>query len=213
MSRPNYRPIHTLSIADSPLPDSSLLHFWEWAFGDLCDDDIKGIFAEWMILKLLGIASTRRISWANCDIVTPERVRIEVKTSSRWQSWKLLDGAGKPYDPPLYPATEDAKIRFSGLMARDATTIADSSATPEFKSDIYVFAFQKEWAPERWNAVDLLQWEFYVLPAKRIKEIGLNSISLKRLRAEQNPMTAAEFVAKARILIEEAALETRAQSK
>jgi hypothetical protein len=41
------------------LSDASLLEFWRWAFSDLCDDDVKGIFAEWLVLKLLNIPHLR----------------------------------------------------------------------------------------------------------------------------------------------------------
>jgi hypothetical protein len=54
------------------LTDASLLDFWRWAFSDLCDDDVKGIFAEWLVVKLMGIPQVRRVSWANSDLITPE---------------------------------------------------------------------------------------------------------------------------------------------
>src|ERR1700689_4726483 len=100
MARPTYEPKNGLVGAGVTLQDSSLSDFWSWAFGDLCDDDIKGIFAEWMVLKLLGIPSERRISWANSDIITKDGVRIEVKATSHWQSWKLLDESGALRVPP-----------------------------------------------------------------------------------------------------------------
>lgn len=34
----------------------TLLDFWCWAFSDLCDDDVKGIFAEWMVRALFGLS-------------------------------------------------------------------------------------------------------------------------------------------------------------
>lgn len=206
MARPTYEDKSELTGAGVKVQNSSLLDFWKWAFSDLCDDDLKGIFAEWMVLKLLGIPSERRISWANSDIITLEDVRIEVKASSYWQSWKLLDESGKPRVPPLYPnSLKRSNIRFGGLRARNAVAVPDSSTKPAFKSDIYVFAFQHETEPELWNAMDLSQWEFYVLPVKKLEVAGWSSVSLERLRSEQEQMTAATFAAKARELIEETA--------
>jgi hypothetical protein len=64
------------------LADASLLDFWCWAFTDLCDDDVKGIFVEWLVVKALAIPQVRRVSWANSDLITAEKVRIEVKASA-----------------------------------------------------------------------------------------------------------------------------------
>src|SRR5205085_1707192 len=94
----------------------SLLDFWRWAFGDQSDDDIKGIFAEWMVVVLLGLPAqnSRRISWANSDIILSSGTRIEVKASAVWQSWKVLneDGSRKA---DLKPAVLDPKrVRFAG---------------------------------------------------------------------------------------------------
>ncbi len=36
--------------------------FWRWAFSDLCDDDLKGWYAEWIVSILLGIRTERRRS-------------------------------------------------------------------------------------------------------------------------------------------------------
>ena len=210
MAHPTNKASDALIGADVAVQSSSLLDFWRWAFGDLCDDDIKGIFAEWMVLKLLGIPSERRISWANSDIITKDKVRIEVKASSYWQSWKLLDESGKPRVPPLYPISSNRpKIAFGGLNARDAVVVPDLSIKAAFKSDIYIFAFQREEKPELWNAMDLSQWEFYVLPAKKLEDVGWRSVSLQKLRSEQAPMDAPTFVVKARELIDEVAREKK----
>jgi len=180
---------------NEPLERSSLLDFWSWAFSDLCDDDIKGIFAEWMVLKLLGIPSTRRVSWANSDLITKSEVGIEVKSTSYWQSWKLIDGFGKVREIPSHPLPPDAKIAFHGLMARDSTDVSVSSDKQTFKSKLYVFAFQHEKDWHRWNAMDLSQWEFYLVPSRKLK---YGSISLPSLQSlNKGPYTAVEFQEKA----------------
>lgn len=114
MPRSTYLPDDTLTGSNTELQSASLLHFWKWAFSDLCDDDIKGIFAEWLVLKLLGIPSVRRVSWANSDIITPDGVRIEIKSTSYWQSWKLLDEMGVLRPTALHPISPKTQIRFAG---------------------------------------------------------------------------------------------------
>jgi hypothetical protein len=195
LSRPTYLPEDVLTGSNAKLQQASLSDFWKWAFSDLCDDDLKGIFAEWIVLKLLGIARARRVSWANSDIVTEEGVRIEVKASSYWQSWKLMDGTGALRPTPIHPVSSEAQIRFAGLKARDAGDISKSSDPRLFKSDIYVFAFQHEKDSERWDAMDLSQWEFYALPISAIDALGWNSISLPMLRIEQKKLCGQEKLA------------------
>jgi hypothetical protein len=187
---------------------ASLLHFWQWAFSDLCDDDLKGIFAEWIVLQLLNIPGPRRISWANSDIITPDGVRLEVKATSYWQSWKLIDEQGRMRPKPLYELPSDARIRFSGLTARDSTSVPSRSELRELKSDLYVFAFQHEKDIDRWDAMDLCQWEFYLLPRSRLLEINERSISLTKLRSsseQEKGLDAEAFVIKAREMIKTAA--------
>ena len=196
-----------LRNAGIDLENASLQDFWKWAFSDLCDDALKGYFAEWIVAKLLDIPSARRIGWANSDIITPEGVRIEVKASSYWQSWKLLDEFGVARSTPLHPISAKTRIAFSGLKARDAVAVPDPTIQPTFKSHIYVFAFQHETEIEKWNAMDLSQWEFYVLPVKELQELRWRSISLKMLRSKQKPLTADAFVDAARQLIAETACE------
>ncbi len=165
------------------LQNVALVDFWRWAFSDLCDDDIKGIFAEWLVHKLLGVESSRRVSWANSDVVTAGLVTLEVKATSYWQSWKVINQHGQPYAKPLYEVpADDSKVRFGGLAARDSTRAADMSTSPVLKSQLYVCAFQHEKDITRWNAMDLSQWEFYILRAQELAQIGGGSVSVKALR-------------------------------
>ena len=190
--------------------EASLLNFWRWAYGDLCDDEIKGIFAEWLVYKLLGVASPRRIGWANSDVVTSIGVRIEVKAASYWQSWKLIDGNGLPHAKPLYAIPPDSKIRFAGLTARDGANVADRSTPRTLKSQMYVFAFQHEKKIDHWDAMDLSQWEFYVVRAEELGQFGGRTVPLTKLRPKYGPLSATEFVSRANHLIERLARESNA---
>lgn len=174
----------------------SLLDFWKWAFADLCDDDIKGIFAEWMVATLLDlpILGKRRISWADNDLVLPSGLGIEVKASSLWQSWKLVNPDGTPKQIPPAAVLSPAQVRFSGLQARTSVGVAPRDVAPVFKSDYYVFCMQTETDPTRWNAWDLSQWRFFLFSRYELQTAGIGrSISLAKLMEMQQPMTASEF--------------------
>lgn len=200
----NYGPTDNVFGANAP-KEATVMEFWQWAFGDLSNDDIKGIFAEWLITKILELPSDQRISWANSDLITSDGIRIEVKTSSYWQSWKLIneDGSPKDLDEMLdrWKPKSPGQIRFSGLMARDATGESKNSNTA-FKSDLYVFCFQHESNPQSWNALDMSQWEFYVFDVKDLANFAGKSVSLKRLREHQHPLDAVQLVTKTREIIE-----------
>jgi hypothetical protein len=174
----------------------SLLDFWRWAFGDQSDDDIKGIFAEWMVSVLLGlpVQSGRRISWANSDIILPNQTRIEVKASALWQSWKILneDGTRKPDLKPAVP--EPKKIRFGGLQARTAVSTSAPTDTVEFKSHLYVFCMHVQTDPNAWDAWNLAHWEFYVMTKAELlrRNVG-KSITLAALREVRPAMSARDF--------------------
>lgn len=205
ISRPPHSPQDTLQGAISA-KGNSLLDFWQWAYGDLCDDDVKGVFAEWLVHRLLGIDSRRRISWANSDVITPKGVRIEVKATSYWQSWKFLDERAIPYPEPLHdPATKESSLRFGGLRARDATSAGVTKTQAALKSNLYVFALQKEKDLEKWDAMNLSQWEFYVIRSEELALIAGNSVTVAKLRPNYGPLTAEEFAQRGRLLIEQIA--------
>jgi hypothetical protein len=186
----------TDTVTNGPeLVQASLTDFWKWAMADLCDDDVKGWFAEWLVLKLLGIESRRRVSWANSDVVTESGVRIEVKATAYWQSWKVLDEFGKPKAERSHQDGPDSSIRFRGLRARDSSGVTDMAKDRALKSDLYVFAFQHERDIVKWNAMDLSQWEFYVLTSVEVASITpARTVSLARLRSVQRPLSAEAFV-------------------
>ena len=121
--------------ADALPENGTVMEFWAWALGDLCDDDVKGWFAEWLVAKLLGIPTPRRVSWANSDLITPQGVRIEVKSSSYWQSWKLIDEFGHPLPEPTHKLPQDRTIAWlARLKAPISRPIRAAGTMPKFDS-------------------------------------------------------------------------------
>ena len=184
-----------IKFTGDPQLNGTLADFWRWAFSDLCDDDIKGIFAEWMVRVLLGLPlhDSRRVSWANSDIIL-ENARIEVKASAVWQSWKLVneDGARKPF--PAAIVLNPARVRFAGLQAKTAVSPAAADDRRQFKSDFYIFCFHSQLDPSAWDAWNLAHWEFYMMTRQELMDLKVgNSISLATLRQVRAPMSAAQF--------------------
>jgi hypothetical protein len=191
-------------IGDAQINTSAtLMDFWRWGFSDLCDDDLKGIFAEWMVANLLGlpINSSRRVSWADNDIILPNGKSVEVKSTAVWQSWKLVnhDGTRKPMPPVAEVKPEN--IRFAGLQSR--SNVFQWSGEKSFKSNFYVFCFHRETDPAAWDAWNLSQWEFYRVTREELAARNVGpSISLRKLRdmgPAIGPMSAAQFQSLGRI--------------
>jgi hypothetical protein len=154
------------SVEHGTLLGASALEFWRWAFSDLRQNNIRGVFAEWMVSKFLGLATASRDSWASHDLVIPSGVRIEIKAAAYLQAWHKSD------DPP-------SDITFSSLRGRlwDETTRAYSEK-PTFNADLYVFCLNIEKHPECFNAFNLDQWRFLVLSREQISEVNQDSIRL-----------------------------------
>jgi hypothetical protein len=181
--------------------DANILGFWRWAFSDLCDDGIRGAFAEWIVGLLLGIPLGRegRISWADSDFVLPSGLRIEVKSASYWQSWRLWDKDGTRKAEPQEPKLNPGDVRFRRLKVRPTSSHGPTNDQPSFKSHVYIFCMQTEEDPGKWNVLDLSQWQFYVMERNELEKRNIgSSISLAFLREVRPPMTAAQFQAYAR---------------
>lgn len=182
--------------------DSTVLDFWQWAFGDILPNDIRGVFSEWLVAQVLGIShDTTRESWAAWDLQTPEGVTIEVKSCAYVQVWH-----GDEQRP--------SRICWGGLTGQiwDAETNLYSGERT-YNADLYVFCVQAEKDPRKWNALDLDQWHFYLLTREQLTGLSVRSLSESRLQTLARPMTAAGFRAAGRTAIEEVARSRRGDLK
>lgn len=189
---------------DAELPaDVGMVDFWRWAFSDLLEDTLKGLFAEWLVGHLLSLPLPHggRPGYGNFDLRSPRGLSIEVKSTAYWQSWKIRthEGTLQPEVEVEKWRPEEANIRFARLKAGDASGHKGARGAPAtYKSDAYIFCFQKERDRRRWDAFDLDQWEFYFLSRAELAATGLSSLTLKRLRTLCAPMSASEFQRTAR---------------
>jgi hypothetical protein len=144
----------------------SLLDFWGWAFSDLKMNNVRGVFAEWIVAQILELEPRSRSSWDNFDLQLPSGETIEVKSGAYVQAWRSKND-------------NLSKIVFSGLRSRfwNEHNHAYSKST-SFNADIYVFCVQIETNKDRWDALDLSQWEFYVLLRSDMENHGTKTIAL-----------------------------------
>ena len=177
-------------LANCPpqLAGATVHHFWQWAFSDLQRNDTRSAYAEWLVAQLLDIPLTTRVSLTECDLRTPAGVTILVKSSAYLQS----------------PDQRDlSKINFSGLNVRKFNPDTNEYAeNPTFNADLYVFCVQTQTDPGRWNALELNQWDFYLLPKAELEKLGQKTMSLSHLSTLCNKMNAREFRAVAKVEID-----------
>lgn len=171
------KPPHPLPRArgDEPFKgiDAQVADFWRWAFSDLRLNIVRGVLAEFLVAKAVDAADTPKEGWANFDVEAADGTRIEVKASAYWQSWPQRGGS---------------KIVFTGLTGRNWQADGTYSVEREVKADVFAFAVQACEDPERYDPLNVEQWEFYVLSASPIREAGTRSISLAALiRSEAGP--------------------------
>ncbi len=157
--------------------------FWSWAYSDVLNNRNRGIFAEFMVVKLLGAKDETRIEWDNCD-VEYDKKNIEVKCSSSIQSW----------DQDKY---SNIIFNISEKHVWDKSSDKRTSTKRRY-SDLYIFCLLKEKDYKIIEVLDLDQWEFFVigtdilnntfheqktLSLNKIKKIT-NSVSYRDLKKE-----------------------------
>ncbi|MBM3131772.1 MAG: hypothetical protein FJY85_11985 [Deltaproteobacteria bacterium] len=149
----------------------SLLSFWQWSVSDLVDNTQRGVLAEFLVARALGIGlSEIRRSWDSYDLTSPTGVKIEIKSAAFLQSWSQKGVS---------------TISFNVQPRRAWDSENGYEETPRRHADVYVFALLAETRKERLDPLDLAQWEFYVLPTKVLNERkrSQHSITLKSLQA------------------------------
>lgn len=136
--------------------DLSILDFWRFEFSNI--NEIQGYVAEFLVAKALGKKyADNCVGWTDYDILY-SGMRIEVKATAYYQAWKQ-----------------------SGEICKRRTY----NITQKEKNDIYIFCLLLGENEIEANPLKLEQWEFYIVPTKKIKEMwGTNkTVSLQRIRS------------------------------
>jgi hypothetical protein len=125
--------------------------FWRWSTSDLVSNATRGILAEFIIARALGISTIGvRDEWAAYDLRSEADVTIEVRSAAYLQSWAQR---------------RLSLISFSVRRSYtwDAETNTQSLA-PLRSADVYVFALLAHQDKATLDPLDLDQWRFYVMP-------------------------------------------------
>ena len=159
---------------ETPDREAFLANFRRWGFSDLRSNATRGVFAEYLVGRALGVDLSRlRKEWDPWDLETPQGTKIEVKSSAYVQAWA----------PPARPVP----VRYTGLLARHwveaGAQAAGYTASPGVRADVYVFALQTCRDPDLYDPLNLAQWEFRVVPGPTVRAWNQMTIGLTRLEA------------------------------
>ncbi len=148
-----------------------LLSFWQWSTSDLVSNATRGVLAEYIVARALGLQSEGvRNEWAAYDLQTEDGVKVEVKSAAFVQSWhqerlstiQFLVRKTQAWDPETNLRVQERRRQ----------------------ADVYVFALLAHQDKHSIDPLNVGQWQFYVLPTSTLdaRQRSQYSITLKSLQ-------------------------------
>jgi len=157
--------------------------FWAWSASDIMSNTTRSRFAEFIVATATNVdLRIPRQEWESYDLLTPEGIKIEVKSSAYIQSWYQK---------------EISKIIFSIKPARYWNSSNGEQESIAIRhADIYVMCLLKNKDQSTINPLDMDQWDFYVLSRQELDNYkrSKHSITLKSLENLTKPVTYAELL-------------------
>ncbi len=149
--------------------DFQIIDFWKWYASNLLHGPLRGALAEFIVAKALGLPCDERNIFAPVDLEY-NGLRIEVKSSAYLQQKKTLHLTNRV-------AFDISEHTHNGIMQRH--------------SDFYIFCVYNNTDMVNYNALQVQDWTFYILPTSRINyELKTKkAISLNVLQ-KMNPVVA-----------------------
>lgn len=158
-----------------------LRDFTAWAASAVLGNTLRGVLAEYLVARAVGDTSEVRIEWDAVDVITPSKIKIEVKSAAYIQEWKQKS-------PSVITFDIARKLWFDSSTGQYAQV-------PSRPADVYVFALFT-WAENLEDKkaaqaaiLDTRQWQFGVLAtsvidAKLNDQRTIRFEPLKRLTGE-----------------------------
>ena len=148
-----------------------LLGFWRWSYSGLVSNTTRGVLAEYLVARAIGVTSEVRDPWAVYDLLDPRRISIEVKSAAYVQAWQQSRHSAITFACPK-------------TLGWDAQTgMPDTVKSRHAK--VYVFALLAHMDQATLDPLNVAHWEFYVVPTAVLdqRRRSQHSITLKSLRA------------------------------
>ena len=128
--------------------------FQAWAYDDLLTNTTRGLLAEYIVAKAVGIRNTKRVEWDQYDLEVDGVGGVEVRSAAYVQTWEQ---------------TRLSEITFNIRRAKgwDARTNT-YAASAKRSANVYVFCLLKGEKRGHIDPLDVAQWEFYVLATSEL---------------------------------------------
>ena len=149
----------------------SVLDFWQWAMSDLRMNNVRGYLAEFMVATATGSPTPARVEWAPFDVLTGEGTKVEVKATGYLQSWTNTT--------PTTPRWTFKSVDADRYWDEDKAVMVD--VEPRDRVDVWVFALQACQEANEYNPLEVGQWEFRVVPHRKLLNLSQRSIGPKSL--------------------------------
>lgn len=147
----------------------TLLDFWRWAHSDIASNSERGKLAEYIVKCAVDAPAACRVEWDSVDVISPEGIRIEVKSSAYLQTWRCNKLSTIQFDIAPKKSWDSETNQYFDFWGRN--------------SDIYVFCLFACKNPSIADPLDLSQWDFFILQTSVLdsniptqKTITLNSL-------------------------------------
>ncbi len=172
MADPSFERLVSKADPNAPILDGecALVDFWRWAFSDLVSNEVRGVFAEFIVGHALGVLDEPRKSWNAWDL-TYRDTRIEVKATGDVQAWA---STGRPPRPSW---------SIGKRLGWDAETNTYASE-PLHSAQLYVLCHWRGRDPAPLTPALLELWDFYVVPTRVLDDqySDRSSLSMSQLR-------------------------------
>jgi hypothetical protein len=133
----------------------TVLSFWQWSSSELLGNALRGVLAEFIVASAIDVLEKPREEWDAYDLLSPQGLKIEIKSSSYLQSWEQTKLSKIIFGIQPTSAWESSKGR-SEVFKRQA--------------DIYIFCVLAHKDKRTVNPLDLIQWDFYILDTTVLNE-------------------------------------------
>ena len=149
--------------------------YYEWAYGHLAESDADiGPIGEFVVARQLGCPLPPRKVNARYDLITPDGVALEIKTTTR----KNLSGRGTPY--------------YRWNIANQSVCLAGNRPLASYW--VFLIATFPPKAPtqRRFDVFDTKYWQCYLATGEQVRTIAGNRYvtesGLKRLGLKPQPL-------------------------
>ena len=142
--------------ADGKPIERKVIDFWSWSSSDFVGNALRGLVAEYLVAVAVGADKDCRVEWNAYDVITPGRIKIEVKSAAYVQSWSQKHYSSIQFD--IKPS-----------MGWDAATnVYDNEA--KRAADVYCFCLLAHKDQDTIDPLNVNQWRFFILPTRILDE-------------------------------------------